>query len=276
MDAPREAPAAAPRATDRIWRRFTLAQRLTRFAIYLTMIAAIVVSVQTVEVIPEFLADAPEQVADLLSRMWPVDFAHYPTSVHAALMETIHIATLGTLLSLVLALPVGVLAANNLVPTTSLNLAAKLILVSSRSVNSLVWALLFVGIFGPGALAGTLAIAFRSIGFVGKLFGEALEETQAGPIEALTAAGAPWTSRMTFGYWPQVKPAFWSIALFRWDINVRESAVLGLVGAGGIGMTLDSALNLFQWNRVAVILLAIFVVVILAEIVVTQVRRRII
>ena len=158
---------------------------------------------------------------------------------------------------------------------TPLNLFAKLILVSSRSVNSLVWALLFVGIFGPGALAGTLAIAFRSIGFVGKLFGEAIEETARGPIEALDAAGAPWLARMTFGYWPQVKPAFWSIALFRWDINVRESAVLGLVGAGGIGMILDSALNLFQWNRVATILLAIFVVVILAEIVVTFVRRRI-
>jgi phosphonate transport system permease protein len=276
MTASGEAPAAAPRVPERIWRRFTFAQRLTRFAIYLAIVAAIVVSVQTVEVIPEFLADAPEQVADLLSRMWPIDFAHYPESVHDALMETLHIATLGTLLSLVLALPVGVLAAHNLVPSTPLNLAAKLILVSSRSVNSLVWALLFVGIFGPGALAGTLAIAFRSIGFVGKLFGEALEETQAGPIEALTAAGAPWASRMTFGYWPQVKPAFWSIALFRWDINVRESAVLGLVGAGGIGMTLDSALNLFQWNRVAVILLAIFAVVILAEVVVTQVRRRII
>ena len=81
---------------------------------------------------------------------------------------------------------------------------------------------------------------------------------------------------MTFGYWPQVKPAFWSIALFRWDINVRESAVLGLVGAGGIGMALDSALNLFQWDRVALILLAIFAVVIVAEIVVTQVRKRVI
>ena len=260
---------------DRIWQRFTPAQRLARFAVYFVIVAAIAVSIQTIEVIPEFLADAPEQVADLFARMWPVDFAHYPGSVHDALIETIHIATLGTLLSLILALPVGVLAAQNLVPATSVNLAAKLILVSSRSVNSLVWALLFVGIFGPGALAGTLAIAFRSIGFVGKLFGEALEETQAGPIEALTAAGAPWVSRMTFGYWPQVKPAFWSIALFRWDINVRESAVLGLVGAGGIGMTLDSALNLFQWNRVAVILLAIFAVVILAEVVVTQVRRRI-
>ena len=156
------------------------------------------------------------------------------------------------------------------------NLFARLILVSSRSVNSLVWALLFVGIFGPGALAGTLAIAFRSIGFVGKLFGEALDEAQRGPIEALTAAGAPWISRLSFGYWPQVRPAFWSIALFRWDINVRESAVLGLVGAGGIGMVLDSALNLFQWNRVAMVLLAIFAVVIAAEVVVTQVRRRVI
>jgi phosphonate transport system permease protein len=259
----------------RIWQRFTPAQRLTRFVVYLALVTAIVASIHTIEVIPEFLADAPEQVVDLLSRMWPVDLAYYPTGVHAALMETIHIASLGTLLSLLLALPIGVLAAHNLCPSTPINLLAKLVLVSSRSVNSLVWALLFVGIFGPGALAGTLAIAFRSIGFVGKLFGEALEETAGGPIEALDAAGTPWGSRLAFGYWPQVKPAFWSIALFRWDINVRESAVLGLVGAGGIGMALDSALNLFQWNRVATILLAIFAIVILAEIVVTFVRKRI-
>ncbi|MCC6194280.1 MAG: phosphonate ABC transporter, permease protein PhnE [Burkholderiales bacterium] len=258
-----------------VWRRFTLAQRLTRFLVYLAIVAAIVWSLRTIEVIPEFLYDAPEQVADLFTRMWPVDWAHYPTSVHDALMETIHIASLGTLLALVLALPVGILAAHNLVPFAPINWVAKLILVSSRSVNSLVWALLFVGIFGPGALAGTLAIAFRSIGFVGKLFGEALEEAQPGPIEALTAAGAPWMSRMTYGFWPQVRPAFWSIALFRWDINVRESAVLGLVGAGGIGMALDSALNLFQWDRVAVILLAIVAVVVIAEIVVTQVRKRV-
>ena len=267
--------ATAPVA-ERIWHRFTPAQRLARFAVYLAIVAAIVASINKIEIIPEFLADAPEQVVDLLTRMWPIDFAHYPESVHAALMETIHIATLGTLLSLGLALPVGVLAAHNLVPLTSVNLAAKLILVSSRSVNSLVWALLFVGIFGPGALAGTLAIAFRSIGFVGKLFGEALEEADRGTIEALEATGAPWLSRLLWGYWPQVKPSFWSIALFRWDINVRESAVLGLVGAGGIGMALDTALNLFQWDRVAMVLFSIFSVVVIAEVVVTQIRKRII
>ncbi len=261
---------------DRVWLRFTSGQRLARFVVFLAIVVAVVTSIRNVEVIPEFLYDAPEQVMDLFTRMWPVDWASYQTEVHDALLETIHIASLGTLLALVMALPVGVMAAHNLVPFTPLNLLAKLILVSSRSVNSLVWALLFVGIFGPGALAGTLAIAFRSIGFVGKLFGEALEETQPGPVEALTAAGAPWMSRMTFGYWPQVMPAFWSIALFRWDINVRESAVLGLVGAGGIGMALDAALNLFQWDRVALILVAILAVVVLAEIVVTQVRRRVI
>jgi phosphonate transport system permease protein len=259
---------------SRAWRRFTPGQRLARFAVYLVMVVAIVQSVRHVEVIPEFLYDAPEQVRDLLVRMWPIDYAHYPEGVHDALMDTLHIASLGTILAVAMALPIGLAAANNIVRSRSINYAAKLVLVSSRSVNSLVWALLFVAVFGPGALAGTLAIAFRSIGFVGKLFGEAIEEAARGPIEALEAAGSPWLSVLAKGYWPQVKPAFWSIVLFRWDINVRESAVLGLVGAGGIGMALDTALNLFQWDRVATVLLAIFVVVIAAEVVVTGIRRR--
>ena len=258
------------------WWRFTPAQRLARFAVYLALAIAIVASARTVEIVPEFLSDAPEQMRDLLSRMWPIAFYHYPQGVHDALVETLHIASLGTILAVLMALPIGILSANNITSNRPLNYFGKLLLVSSRSVNSLVWALLFVAVFGPGALAGTLAIAFRSIGFVGKLAAEALEEANRGPIEALQAAGAPWLSLLTKGYWPQVAPAVWSVALFRWDINVRESAVLGLVGAGGIGMALDTAMNLFQWDRVAMVLLAIFVVVIAAEVVVTQVRRRVI
>jgi len=260
---------------DRVWIRYSAGQRVLRFAVYLAIVIAIVQAVRSINIIPEFLYDAPEQMADLIGRMWPVDWAHYPESVHSALIETIHIATLGTILSVILAIPVGLLAANNFTPNKILNFVAKLILVSSRSVNSLVWALLFIAIFGPGPLAGTMAIAFRSIGFVGKLVGEALEQAHAGSIEALKAAGATKTSQLNYGYWPQIKPAFWSIVLLRWDINVRESAVLGLVGAGGIGMTLDTAMNLFQWERVAVILVAIFAIVILAEILITQVRKRI-
>lgn len=259
----------------RTWQRYSGGQKALRFMLYLLLVAAIVQAVRSVEVIPEFLYDAPEQMAALLRRMWPIDWSYYPEGVHAALVETLHIATLGTILSVGMAVPVGLLAANNLTPSRTINMLARLILVSSRSVNSLVWALLFIAIFGPGALAGTLAIAFRSIGFVGKLVGEAIEEAQRGPIEALTATGASKAAVLWYGYWPQIRPSFWSIVLLRWDINVRESAVLGLVGAGGIGMALDTALNLFQWDRVALVLAAIFIVVVAAEIVITQARKRI-
>ena len=260
---------------QRIWQRHTPAQRLIRFAVWLVIALAIAQSLRTIEVIPEFLYDAPEQMADMMQRMWPIDWSYYAEGVHAALVETMHIATLGTLLSIVLAIPFGLLVAGNLTRNKTLNFIARVVLVSSRSVNSLVWALLFVAVFGPGAVAGTLAIAFRSIGFVGKLVGEAIEEMPRGPIEALQAAGASKASEIRYGYWPQLKPAFWSIVLLRWDINVRESAVLGIVGAGGIGMALDTALNLFQWDRVAVVLVAIFAIVILIELGVTQVRRRV-
>ena len=261
---------------SRTWQRFSTAQRAARWSVYVFIVAAIVASARTVEIIPEFLYDAPEQMQDLFRRMWPIAFYHYPKGVHDALIDTLHIASLGTILAVAMALPIGLLAAHNVTPNRAVNYFAKLLLVSSRSVNSLVWALLFVAVFGPGALAGTLAIAFRSIGFVGKLVSEALEEANAGTIEALQAAGAPWMAVLAKGYWPQVEPSFWSVVLFRWDINVRESAVLGLVGAGGIGMALDTALNLFQWDRVAMVLFAIFCVVVAAEIAVTQIRKRVI
>jgi len=266
----------AMHAAPRNWQHLTRRESIGRWLIWLMVVAATVWAVRAMDIIPEFLADAPEQMADLLIRMWPPNLAHYYPSVHVALIETLHIATLGTLMSLILAIPLALLAARNICRNRAVNAAAQLLLVSSRSINSLVWALMFVAIFGPGPAAGTFAIALRSVGFVGKLLAEALEETNVGPVEALTAAGAAWPQRMLKGVWPQVQPAFWGITLFRWDINVRESAVLGLVGAGGIGVVLDDAINFFQWDRVATVLLAILAVVIVAEVVVTRIRARLI
>jgi phosphonate transport system permease protein len=259
----------------REWQRFTPVERLGRYAVYVVSAIAIIWSLRTIEVIPEFLYDAPAQTYDLFERMWPFDWRFWPT-VLSGLIETLHTATLGTLMALVLAAPVALLAARNITRSVALNQLANLILVSSRSVNSLIWALLFVAIFGPGALAGTLAIAFRSIGFVGKLLGEAIEEAQKGPIEALTAAGAPPMAILLKGYWPQVEPSFWSVALFRWDINVRESAVLGLVGAGGIGVALDTATSNLYWDQAGLVLATIFTVVVLTEIVTSRIRSKII
>lgn len=263
-------------AVHREWSRFTPRQRIARFGVYLFVVVALVLSLRSVDIIPEFLADAPTQMGDLLSRMWPIDFDEFERGAGQAMVETINIASIGTLLSLFMAIPIGVMAARNITRVPALNWFAQFLLVASRSVNSLVWALLFVAVFGPGALAGTVAIAFRSIGFVGKLFAESLEESQRGPIEALRAVGAPPISVFLKGYWPQVKPAFWSLVLLRWDINVRESAVLGLVGAGGIGVALQTAMDFFQWDRVALILLLVFAVVILAELAVNLIRRRLI
>ena len=263
-------------STTREWQRFTPAERLARYAVYFCMVAAVVISAHSIEIIPEFLVDMPEQFADMFRRMWPVAWGFYPEGVHSALVETLDIAALSTVFGLMMGIPVGFLAARNAVPIPIVNHVARFILVATRSVSTLLWALFFVAVFGPGALAGTCAIAFHSIGFIGKLFSEAVEDASTGSIEALTAAGASPASLIWYGYWPQVKPTFWAIALFRWDINVRESAVLGFVGAGGIGMALDTAINLFQWDRVALILVTVFVVVVLAEVVVTQIRKRII
>lgn len=260
----------------RRWVRFTPAERTARFAVYLAVVAAIVWSARTIEIIPEFLLDAPEQVADMGSRMWPIDWGHFWPVVWPALIETLHIAAMATLLGLAMGIPIGFLAARNATPVPWLNHFARLILVATRSISTLIWALFFVAMFGPGPLAGALAIAFHSIGFIGKMFSEGVEEAARGPIEALTATGATPMQKIVMGYWPMALPTFWSVALFRWDINVRESAVLGLVGAGGIGVALNSAIDLIQWDRVALILLTIFVVVVVIEWVVTRIRERVI
>ncbi len=133
-----------------------------------------------------------------------------------------------------------------------------------------------MSILGPGVLAGILAIAFRSIGFIGKLLYEAIEEIDERQVEAVTATGASQAQVMAFGVVPQVLPAFASISVFRWDINIRESTVLGLVGAGGLGLALESSLNSLAWPQVSVILLMILASVIVSEWVTARIRRAII
>jgi phosphonate transport system permease protein len=268
---------AGPAGTQlRRWQRFTPAERALRHAFYIAVLLAIVWSLRTIEIIPEFLYDAPRETVDLFTRMWPIDWAWYPKVVHPALVETLHTATLGTILAVAMASLVALLVARNITRSVVLNSIGRFILVATRSVHAMIWALFFVAVFGPGALAGTLAIAVHSIGFTGKFLSEAIEEAKPGPIEALVAAGSPPLAVLLKGYWPQVKPAFLSIAMFRWDINVRESAVLGLVGGGGLGMALDTALSNLYWDQAGLVLVVIFAVVMVTEIVTAWARSRII
>jgi phosphonate transport system permease protein len=149
------------------------------------------------------------------------------------------------------------------------------ILVGSRSINTVIWGLVFVAIFGPGAVAGVFAVAARSVGFVAKLVAEAIEEVDAGQIEAVRATGAGTLQTWWVAIIPQVMPVLVGTTVYRWDINVRESSVLGFVGAGGIGLLLYASINSFAWDQVVVVLLAILAVVFASEAFSAWVRGRI-
>jgi phosphonate transport system permease protein len=266
-------------ATDLpVWHHRSFGARLGLYAFWFGMVALFVWcwNVMTERTMWVFVYDAPRAAQDLLGRAWPPRWS-YMERLWVPLWDTITIATLGTLLGILIAVPLAFLAATNTTPSKLLlRPFALFCIVASRSINSLIWALLLVSILGPGLLAGILAIGFRSVGFIGKLLYEAIEETDDSQIEAITATGASRAQILNYGIVPQVLPAFYGISVFRWDINIRESAILGLVGAGGIGAQLQSSLNILAWPQVTLIVLVILGTVIVSEWVSARVRHAII
>ncbi|WP_227272137.1 phosphonate ABC transporter, permease protein PhnE [Roseobacter weihaiensis] len=223
-----------------------------------------------------FVWDAPSIAGDIFERATPPRWS-YMDNLWLPIWDTLNIATLGTIGALILAVPVAFLAARNTTPSALfIRPIALLIIVSTRSINSLIWALLLIAIIGPGVFAGIVAIAIRSIGFCAKLLYEAIEEIDHTQVEAITATGASRWQVMVYGIVPQIMPAFAGISVFRWDINIRESTVLGLVGAGGIGLQLQASLNTLAWPQVSLILLVILAAVVLSEWVSAKVRGAII
>ena len=262
----------------KLWMRRTTAGDLAAWGGWLGLVALTVACFQFIsdQTIWAFVWDAPQQAADLLGRAVPPRWS-YAEVLWRPLWDTINIATLGTLLAILIGVPVAFLAAHNTTPSVLLvRPVALFVIVASRSVNSLIWAMILVIIFGPGMLAGVLAIGLRSIGFMGKLLYEAIEEIDASQVEAVRATGASGAQVLGWGIVPQVMPAFAGISVFRWDINIREATVLGLVGAGGIGVQLQASISTLAWPQVSLILLLIFATVIVSEWVSARVRYAII
>jgi phosphonate transport system permease protein len=262
----------------KVWRR---RERGAQFAVWAAWLAGVAIFVYCWQLISdktiwEFVLDAPTQAGDLAVRMVPPDWASIDT-LWRPIWDTINIATLGTVIAIVIAVPVAYCAARNTTPSVALvRPVALFIIVSSRSINSLIWALMLVTIVGPGVFAGILAIGLRSIGFCAKLLYEAIEEIDESQVEAVRATGASGAQVTAYGIVPQVLPAFAGISVFRWDINIRESTVLGLVGAGGIGLPLNSAITTLAWTQVTLILLVIIATVVVSEWVSAKVRHAII
>jgi phosphonate transport system permease protein len=265
----------AEQTAHKEWRRYDAKESLVRWACWLIGVAVFVWCWQKISAGTEwsFVLDAPEQGADIISRMVPPEWS-YARVLLRPLWDTLNMATLGTMLAVIMAVPLAFLAANNTTPSAAFARPfALMCIVASRSINSVIWALVLVMILGPGVLAGTIAIALRSIGFIGKLLYEAIEETDRRPAEAIISTGASPGQIISYGIVPQVMPVFAGIAVFRWDINIRESTVLGLVGAGGLGLQLNSSIGNLDWSRVSVILLAIFATVIVSEWVSARIRK---
>ncbi len=178
-----------------------------------------------------------------------------------ATWTTFQIATLGSLLAALLALPLGLLSARNLHAPRPLALAASSVLDVSRAIHTLVFGLVLVGIVGLGPTAGILAIALHSMGTYGKLYAESIETLDMGAVDAVRATGASPSQVFFSAVWPSVLPQFVSNHLYVWEFNIRDSTILGLIGAGGLGLLISEAVSLFQWGRLATILLVVVALV---------------
>lgn len=193
-----------------------------------------------------------------------------------AMLETVFMAVIGTAIGGILAFPLSFLAAANLLGGTRAAAPGKTLLVAIRTFPEIVLAIIFVAATGPGPTAGIMAMGIHSIGFLGKIFADVIEGIDAGPNEAIQAAGGNRLHVFLYSVVPQVLPEFASYLLYRFEINLRAAAVLGLVGAGGIGLPLIQRISFRRWDQVSMILIVIVVVIIVVDAVSSRVRRRLV
>ncbi len=206
-----------------------------------------------------------------ISRMFPLDFSKNDI-LWTGIAETLQIAVLASALGIVLSLPIGLMGARNLMPAW-ISWPARALVSVCRSLHPVIVAILFVKAVGFGALAGILALVVASIGFIGKLFAEAIEEISIKQVEAVRATGASFMNVILFGVLPQVLPRFVGFSTYQLDSNLRNSTMVGIVGAGGVGGVLFSAFQRFEYGFVLTILLTIIAIIVVGELLANAVKK---
>jgi len=208
-----------------------------------------------------------------IARMFPPDTGAAKLQLLAkGLYESIEMAIIASALGILLSLPIGLLAARNLMPAW-VTWPMRLFIALCRSFHQVIIAIIFVKAVGFGALAGILALTVASIGFIGKLFAEAIEEISLKQVEAIRATGAPFMSVIAYGVLPQVLTRFVGFATYQVDSNLRNSTMVGIVGAGGIGGTMFAAFQRFDFDFLLTILLAIIAVIMVSEMLQNQIKK---
>lgn len=211
-------------------------------------------------------------IADFISRMLPPNIAYIGDRLVEPAIQTVQIALLGTLFSIVIAIPLSFLAAKNLSPNAFFYHTARQVLNISRGINEIILALIFVAAVGLGPFAGVLALAIHGAGMVGKFFAEAIEDIDQGAVEAMQAAGCSKSKIILFAILPQVMPMWIGTLLYRLEANIRISTILGMVGAGGIGFELMTTMKLFEYENTAACVLVILALVFSADILSSKLR----
>jgi phosphonate transport system permease protein len=257
-------------------RRALSRRSLTGLAIALVLVAAHVVAWRETEFSLGALVDGYEGMVDFLAEAIPPDLTWDTVlrpSLDAALV-TLWIALLGTTLSIPASLLAAVLAARTTTPGTAVYQATRSVLSFLRAVPDVVFALIFVTAVGLGPFPGVLALVFHNVGVMGKLWAEAIEELDTGPVDALRVGGARRVQVVQHAIVPAVTPTFVGLLLYRFDVNVRSSLVLGLVGAGGIGFLINESIKLFRFDEMLTHILVVLVLVVAVDNTSALIRRR--
>ena len=210
----------------------------------------------------------------LFEDMLPPDFSAFVPAL-PMLFDTLYMSLFGFVAAVIISLVLGVLAAKTTAPHPAVRYLSKGLIAFIRSIPDLVFAIILVSAFGIGPVPGAIALGIGGVGVLAKMFAESLEEIDMAMLEPLTAAGAGWLQKMGQGVWPQFKTAFTVWSLFRLDLNIRSAAVLGLVGAGGLGYSLNTTLSLFQFRQASTIMLMVLALIIVVEFTTERIRKRI-
>ncbi|MBD3894426.1 phosphonate ABC transporter, permease protein PhnE [Halomonas sp. ML-15] len=268
MSAPRER-----LAEQGEWRRLPfIGDARLRWLLALGVLLYLVLALASISVNWARVAEGMSRGLNFLAAFAQPDFVSRRSDIVNGLLESLTMTLTSTVIGVALAIPVGLGAARNISPLP-IYLVCRGIITVSRTFQEIIIAILFVVMFGFGPLAGMITLAFATIGFMAKLLAEDIEDLDWRQVEAVRATGASWWQTINHAVQPQVMPRLIGLSMYRLDINFRESAVIGIVGAGGIGATLNTSISRYEYDTSAAILLIIIAIVLLCEYCSSHVRR---
>ncbi len=258
--------AAAAPVAGRRWRRppVLIQSRTWRWIVYGGALVYLVAAFGTLEVDLERIARGMDRAQRFVMGFLTPDFTTRAGDIWRGIVESITMTVCATVVGIAISVPIGLGAARNIAPPP-VYMVCRAIIAVSRAFQEIIIAILFVAMFGFGPFAGFVTLSFATIGFLSKLLADDIEEIDEAQAEATRATGAGWWQVVNFGVQPQVMPRLIGLSLYRLDINFRESSVIGIVGAGGIGATLNTSMERYDYSTAGAILIVIIVLVMLAE-----------